>query len=178
MCRPRKEKIDWEKELPAWLLPPLQEVALPQLDMLAVVNVQNIGDLTDSEDSSSSLSSDMEVDNESLINSPSSDSEMEENEDPLVISSCLNNPEVVWPSDTDSAPSSESEEDDSHMEAGNVANACEACGGEVACGCPGPSSGQGHSCPGINRGGGRRGRNFARRSRPFFGKINQSFVTE
>jgi len=218
MCCPRKEKINWQEDLPPELVPPPAEMDLdlmPQLNMIPFVNVQMLGEvLSDSDDSLSSSESvtvnanvpeeegmqgdPLESSEKDIVTSDSESEDMqidpvekskEDISEPLVISFCMNDPKIVWPSDTDS--SSESEGDfqgendstpagESNKSAYVGQNECSCCGDKMETGDVSYSTGTNHSCPvwflERGRGQGRRAgahrRNFARRSRPFFGKQN------
>jgi len=148
--------MNWEEELPEELvLPPTGN--LPQLDQVPVVTLQNMN-----------------------VDIVSSESDEDGSDNPLVISSCLNDPKIVWPSDSDNSldeensgkdgkqPSHGTElekdnesSDDMDVDAEGWSTACASCGDSSVASTTGPVSG---SRPG-------RGRNFARRSLPFFGKI-------
>lgn len=195
MCRPPSEKIDWEKEHPELLPPPadgLDQANLPQLEMIPFVSVEVLGEaLSDNENSmdiqyGSSMSSepDDEEDKSSPMALPSvtdepAKTEDEETNGPLVISFCMNDPKIVWPSSESSSSGSgnDTDNDSVTMEeiSGVTQNQCLACGDSVEAGGTVVSTGTGHSCPVWFQDRGRgfrgsRGRNFARRSRPFFGE--------
>lgn len=161
MCRPKKEKINWDEDLPAELVPPppgdMPQLNLENLPLLGMVPFVAVDILEDSSDESvdsmgaqaedSTVSSSDGGKTESL-GSMSSDSEVDENEEPLVISSCLNDPNVVWPSESDSES-----DDDMDVTTGSANES-------------GPLVGSSSSAV---RGHFTRGRNMARRSRPFRG---------
>jgi len=188
MCHSRRDLFSWEEEVPDELLP--QAVGdQPQPDQVPMVTLQNMS----AENYQGGWYVVTDADGQEVIEIVSSDSEDDESEDTLVISSCLNNPKVVWPSDTDSTSddedsvkcSGQSSSDnakgdkdlsDSDMEddEGGLGTACPVCGDSAVSNSTGSDGGV-HNCPvwflergRSGRGG--RGRNFARRSRPFRGK--------
>ena len=180
MCRPRKEKINWEDDLPPALVPPpvLDLDQLPMLNMIPFVNVnimtedesesdnseEDLSNINDGEENSDDSEQGMsEGPMESDVNLSSNDSaDMsyesgdEEKEANLVPSFCLNNPKLVWPSDSDSEVDEEASKDIGGPPLGEKS--------EIAPAIPG------YPLMSVERGRGARGRNMARRSRPFFGK--------
>jgi len=180
MCRPPQEKFNWQEELPPHLVAPQGEtIAMPLLEMVPFVDVQNIGAMSDESDADSDVSMAGQYDDTTFGESDEekteavSDMSSEpngESAEPVVISSCLNDPKVVWPSDTESSSVTDSEEEednDTNVDSVTIVNNCASCGTSV------PLEGNSvHNCPGGSSGLSRgvRGRNFARRSRPFFGK--------
>jgi len=171
------EKIDWEAELPDGLVPPpvdmLDPAMLPLLAMVPFIAVQNInegGGETDDRDQdmesdpvsdSEEAEDDMSVSHADMDESDASDTSFEsgdENQEAnLVPAFCLNDPKLVWPSDSESEAES--------IVSGNTEE--QPCGHTVVSS-PALSP---DSFVTVERGRGTRGRNMARRSRPFFGKI-------
>jgi hypothetical protein len=193
MCKPPQEKIDWEAELPAGLIPPpvdvLDAAMLPLLEMVPFVSVQHLGELNESSDSmdaQSAASTPLHSDDDEVELESESDSTLDEggnqdsgiveelgtdNDGPVLISSCLNDPRVVWPSDTDSDMDSDGSDDGASPSPPSVTTDSDVM--LISSGDAQMNSfysvPEGNSAV-LGRGRGNRGRNMARRSRPFFGK--------
>jgi hypothetical protein len=174
MCRPPAKKIDWQAELPPELVPPPAEMdvnLLPQLDMVPFVDVQMLANSdTYSSDSMDAQDADSDDSVSPMAMTPTVMSEDSENENAAgspVILSCLNDPKVVWPSDSELSESEEEKDSSSDMlSVDSESDNLEAPGGNNDD--KGPD---GFANPVVATIPGRapRGRNMARRSRPFFG---------